>query len=615
MGTKSTVIHVSARPDAKWGRYLAILVVFSLFLSALVQLLHFQLDGGVLLRWIVDQTDMYIGSSVVVLVVAVFLFSALGNLGAGCLLCSALLLGMGYVDYLLMHYRHEPFYPRELSMAWNIGSLAGMVTTGNVLLMVSVLVVLGAVLVVLYCKSPHKPLAARVRWGLLLTSGSLLVVFCTAGVHVTSTRWVGKGAVLGQFDAFASYHTNGFILSFLSQSCAPLMVRPEGYSQQGVSAVVTKYKQQAQQYNAGLPEIVSKQPNIVFVMSESFSDPTSFAELTFSGDPIANIREMMMGYPYGTILTPGYGGGTAHCEFEALTGFSTALCGGVSPYENGVGDKAFFPSIAHTVKEVGYTTTALHPYHSGMYNRPDAYKAMGFDNFMEMQDMSYSQGVERSRYISDQAAYSQVLDLLSQSVAPSFVHLVTMQNHGGYTDRRTNNTIAVDGVDGADKESLETYTQGLVYTDRATKDFFAGLEELGEDTVVVFWGDHLPMGYPEQLTQGYGRQNYQTPFFIRATFPLPNITYTTRSPMFLQTILAGTTGIRQSPFAAQLMALEEELHGIHLQYMIDKDDRTLDPEKLTTQAKQRLEELYLIQYDMLVGEGYSQRAGYFCVAS
>jgi hypothetical protein len=305
---------------------------------------------------------------------------------------------------------------------------------------------------------------------------------------------------------------------------------------------------------------------------------------------------MMERYPSGAALNPGFGGGTAHCEFEALTGFSVAFCGGVSPYENGLGRMVTMPSLARALARQGYQSAALHPYYKSMYNRPSAYRAMGFDVFIDQFRMKHTAKI--GLYISDRSAYAETLDMLRQSDRPMFIHLVTMQNHGGYKEGRFDGDITAQGVAGKARIAVETLARGLSITDKATAAFFDELDKLAQDSVVVFWGDHLPMGWP----LGVGRQRYEAPFFIRANFPLDNERLGIYSPLFFQPILSRLTGSRQTPFVAQLAALEREVHGIHLECSMDE---------LSPRAKKLLDELYVIQYDVLMGEGYSDAMGFF----
>lgn len=63
---------------------------------------------------------------------------------------------------------------------------------------------------------------------------------------------------------------------------------------------------------------------VIMVLSETFSDPTRVPGVSFSEDPMPNIRHVKAQTTSGLMLSPGYGGGTANIEYQALSGLSMA---------------------------------------------------------------------------------------------------------------------------------------------------------------------------------------------------------------------------------------------------------------------------------------------------
>src|SRR5699024_448067 len=94
-----------------------------------------------------------------------------------------------------------------------------------------------------------------------------------------------------------------------------------GYSKKEIQKIVNKYQQ-------GLadPSVKAKEkPNIVYVMSESFSDSAHLKGLTITGEPLKDYYAVADQTYSGKMLSQNYGGGTANIEFSALTGFSLSL--------------------------------------------------------------------------------------------------------------------------------------------------------------------------------------------------------------------------------------------------------------------------------------------------
>ncbi|MBL7507790.1 LTA synthase family protein, partial [Escherichia coli] len=60
---------------------------------------------------------------------------------------------------------------------------------------------------------------------------------------------------------------------------------------------------------------VGKQ-NLVFVLSESYSDPSRGPGMKVSGNPIAYLHQLKKHSTSGLMLSSGYGGGTANMEYQ-----------------------------------------------------------------------------------------------------------------------------------------------------------------------------------------------------------------------------------------------------------------------------------------------------------
>lgn len=58
------------------------------------------------------------------------------------------------------------------------------------------------------------------------------------------------------------------------------------------------------------------------ILSESFSDPLRAPRVSYSIDPMPNIRALKEQTTSGLMLSPGYGGGTANIEYQEITGMS-----------------------------------------------------------------------------------------------------------------------------------------------------------------------------------------------------------------------------------------------------------------------------------------------------
>lgn len=77
-----------------------------------------------------------------------------------------------------------------------------------------------------------------------------------------------------------------------------------------------------------------------------------------------------------------------------------------------------------------------------MYLRDSNYKKIKFSKLYTLDSnpaITHQDRVDNSLYVSDEAAYQNVLDVLNNSDHSQFIQLVTMQNHAPYDDYYANN--------------------------------------------------------------------------------------------------------------------------------------------------------------------------------
>lgn len=125
------------------------------------------------------------------------------------------------------------------------------------------------------------------------------------------------------WNGLADSTNNGPVVNFLRLAHTKTMDKPNGYSQEAMEKISRKYTEQAKQLNQTRTENMTDN-TVIMVLSETFSDPTRVPGVSFSEDPMPNIRHVKAQTTSGLMLSPGYGGGTANIEYQALSGLSMA---------------------------------------------------------------------------------------------------------------------------------------------------------------------------------------------------------------------------------------------------------------------------------------------------
>ena len=319
-------------------------------------------------------------------------------------------------------------------------------------------------------------------------------------------------------------------------------------------------------------------PNIILIQLESFFDTNEVEFFTTSKDPIPTFRYLMENYTDGYFKVPSVGAGTANTEFEVLTGMNLRYFGpGEYPYKTLLKYQET-ESIASAIKKFGYGAHALHNNGGNFYSRADVFNNMGFDSYTSKEFMNVLQHTENG-WAKDEVLTQHILNAMDSTEQQDFVFTITVEGHGDYPEEKViaNPRIEVLGIEEEGlKNAWEYYVNHLYETDLFIADLISELEERGEPTVLIMYGDHLPtMGLQAEDLES--RYLYNTNYVIWDNIGLEEqdenvTTYQLMSNVFEK------LGIRS---------------GTIFNYHQDRKE-----------SKNYLKDLELLQYDMLYGENY-----------
>ncbi len=309
------------------------------------------------------------------------------------------------------------------------------------------------------------------------------------------------GVSVDAWQPLRAYYKQGFLPSFIVNLQNINQEEPDGYSDEYADELLAQYVEQYDEtegsdarYQAASSQFSSEQPCVIAIMNESFSDLSIFNELDSEYTGPENYQNINDALAKGKLFVSAYGGGTCNTEFEFLTGASLGYMGaGVYPYQ--LYNLAGAESLARDFTDLGYTATAIHPNAGTNWNRENVYEALGFDEFLTIEDF---EGAQTYRgMVSDRATYDTILDLLRTNDDPQFIFDVTMQNHSGFLTGELPEDMQSDYVDYSvsDEESIpETneYLSLIDESDRALAEFLQELQEIDRPIVVIFFGDHQP---------------------------------------------------------------------------------------------------------------------------
>ncbi len=421
-------------------------------------------------------------------------------------------------NFVLLCNRVTPLTGNDLALVTDLfGIIAKYLNLFQTILLV--IAVILAVLFIIFCfiKAPLECRKVNYIKSILIICGMVLLTF---GCFNVSWR---VGGVETQFHELSqSYKKNGFVYCFINSLVDVGVSRPDNYSPEVIETLVDP-EESAQNASESSTELVKpadkdRKPNVVIVQLESFFDVNRLKDVTFSSNPIPNFTKLMESCGSGYFNVPVIGAGTVNTEFEVLTGMNIDDFGaGEYPYKT-ILKKTTCETLAYDLAENGYSTHAIHNHVGGFYGRNNIYSNMGFNTFTSLEYM-WPQFFTPMNWAKDTVLTDEILKALNSTEESDFVYAVSVQGHGSYPsdpemDYTRHVTVSSTVIENEEYlNQISYYVNQLYEMDQFTAELVKMLEDSGEDTILVMYGDHLPSLdlTEESLSSG---NVYQTEYFI-----------------------------------------------------------------------------------------------------
>ncbi len=302
-----------------------------------------------------------------------------------------------------------------------------------------------------------------------------------------------------------AYNDYGFIFCFGSSVFNRGVDRPEDYSEEKIQGILD-----------GLGDVKKNTtdtlPNVIFVQLESFFDVSYIKELNCSENPIPFFTSLKEEYPTGLLHVPSIGAGTANTEFEVLTGIRVFDFGtGEYPYKT-VLRKMTCESMAYNFGEVGYTSHVIHNNTGAFYDRNNVFPNLGFDAFSSLEYM-YDVEYNELGWAKDEIIITSVLEAMQNTEGKDYIHAISVQPHGKYPNVPVNEDQKIKVECEEFQVEMEYFVNQLHEVDKFIEDLVKSVDALGEDCIIVFYGDHLPTLDIDQ-EELEGCNPYQTEYVI-----------------------------------------------------------------------------------------------------
>lgn len=618
--------------------------------STRVQLSSPTVGFGFVSKMWTDGNFVFVLNVILVALLYLMLLMLLNRFWASSIVMLAAGIIVAVIEHFKIEIRYEAILPADLGfLGSNTGNMLTFAPAGahvTILIALAVFaVLLVPVLALRYADGRKGRMIQTDDRRLNLTSRLILLllpilVFALYCMHVSTTDSLANkfsralGDTPSMWDSVYDAQRNGPLVAFTRQLDPKIMDKPDDYSEETMRQIAARYRKEAKTINASRTNDLNDS-TVVYVLSESFSDPSRVPGLKTNKDSMPNIRRIKAGTTSGLMLSSGYGGGTANLEYMGLSGLSMANFDSSlsSPYQQLVPSQHWTPTINQMwgapANSLGY-----HPYESSMYSRATNYKKFGFSHFYTLTGpdvIKYQDKIDESPYVSDKSSYDSALEGIKSGKTNKFIQIITMQNHMPYHEWYENNDYTAESTTGTplgddEQQSIETYQKGVEITDQATQEFLNELDALDKPVTVVFYGDHLPGIYSSASEDDNNSLAlHLTDYFIWSNKvsgsqgnKASDAAYS--SPNFFVAQAADHMNAKVSPYLAFLTEMHSKIAAMEPPVVnkiqgwdripegqniyLDQNGNPMSTDDFDKETKQLLADYKLIQYDITAGKNY-----------
>lgn len=259
-------------------------------------------------------------------------------------------------------------------------------------------------------------------------------------------------------------------------------------------------------------------PHLVVVQSESFFDARKLWP-QIKPECYQWFDELQQQSIYaGELAVPAIGANTLRSEFSFLTGLTNHQQGihRFNPYRRLARQPV--STLASRLRAQGYRTVCVHPYPISFYQRDRVYPHLGFDEFIDRKAFAHQSD---NHYVGDVEVADKVEQLLAQATVPTFIFVITMENHGPLQLEK----VGVDeparyltALPPAMVTELTAYLRHIANAEQMARQLCQALQRSERPGVLCWYGDHLPI--LSALYKACAYDSHLTDYLIWSTQPV-----------------------------------------------------------------------------------------------
>ena len=149
------------------------------------------------------------------------------------------------------------------------------------------------------------------------------------------------------------------------------------------------------------------------------------------------------------------------------------------------------PNIIRLLNKEGYVTKYITPWASESYNSSLVYDLLG------TKEVNYDlKGKKKGFYLADKEINKSIIKELNKDKdTPKLLIYATAENHMPCSEdkfKKYDINVTKSSLSKENTNLIKCYAQGIYDADDALGELYEEIKEIDKDTIVIFYGDHLP---------------------------------------------------------------------------------------------------------------------------
>lgn len=239
--------------------------------------------------------------------------------------------------------------------------------------------------------------------------------------------------------------------------------------------------------------LIKKKKNIYIIVLESLVDPRLLKDITYNRSPLSkDLEPYLQGKGFSKVISPIYGGGTAQAEFEVLTAIEALAKVDTVDFNTLMGSK--ISGFTNMLVNENYKTYATIATSSNYFNSKSAYKSIGFDHLIFLEETKDYHHREGDKLIFDGDLFDyniKKIKKLSKLKDNYIFYSLGMYGHMPYLRNKQQRKDMIFNCYSNDNRIDRISTQ-FYYRTKALAKYIKEILAIDPHSIIYITSDHLP---------------------------------------------------------------------------------------------------------------------------